>query len=150
MARHQRAMFMKFVADDIHSRILRRIPFYHAEEATKAIIPLLGDVYHSDKQRPFLSGIWESFTKCQWVEPDKSRSPSEEGALWYKGGPSPPPEYSMRVKGPYPLFNMRSLFRKGAYGARNGESSAKDNGSEIESKGATVETRDLHSEHIDG
>lgn len=46
----------------------RRIPFYRAEEATRAIIPLLGDAYHTDKQRAFLPALWESFVECQWVE----------------------------------------------------------------------------------
>ncbi|MCJ1463068.1 hypothetical protein MMC07_001673 [Pseudocyphellaria aurata] len=75
-----------------------RIPFYHAEEATKAIIPLLGASYHSDKQRAFLPGLWESFTKCQWVEPDDPAAEPEERKMRYKGGPSPPPESSMGKK----------------------------------------------------
>lgn len=74
------------------------MPFYHGEEATKAIIPLLGKAYHEDKQRSFFEGIWESFTKCQWVEPDPSDA-SDNQVLWYHAGPSPPVETSMGVKG---------------------------------------------------
>ena len=74
------------------------IPFYHREEATKAVIPLLGDAYHCEKNRQFLPGLWECFTKCQYVEPDDATNPKDQ-ALWYKGGPSPPPEYSMARKG---------------------------------------------------
>ena len=77
----------------------RRIPCYHLKEASEAIIPLMGDMYHADKDRIFLSGLWESFTKCQWVEPDFTKSDPADGKLWYKGGPSPPPEVKMAQRG---------------------------------------------------
>ena len=77
----------------------RRIPCYHLKEASEAIIPLMGDMYHADKDRIFLSGLWESFTQCQWVEPDFTKSDPTEGKLWYKGGPSPPPEVKMAQRG---------------------------------------------------
>lgn len=72
-----------------------RIPQYHAEEATKAIMPLLGDSYHADKQRSFWGCIWESFTQCQYVVPDDLAAKPEHRAMYYKGGPSPPVEISM-------------------------------------------------------
>ncbi|EKG16606.1 Fatty acid desaturase type 1 [Macrophomina phaseolina MS6] len=74
--------------------LFSRIPQYHAEEATKAIMPLLGEAYHQDKQRYFIPALWESFTNCQWIEADDTADPKER-AYWYKGGPSPPPESSM-------------------------------------------------------
>lgn len=73
----------------------RRIPFYYAEEATNAIIPLLSDSYHSDKKRKFLPGLWEAFTKCQWVEPNDKSAKPQDRELRYRPGPSPPPEYKM-------------------------------------------------------
>lgn len=63
----------------------RRIPFYHAEEATNAIIPLLGKDYHTDK-RAYLPRLWESFTKCKWVEPDNPEAERKDRTMWYKGG----------------------------------------------------------------
>ncbi|MCJ1270830.1 hypothetical protein MMC22_010727 [Lobaria immixta] len=78
--------------------LFSRIPFYHAEEATKAIIPLLGASYHSDKQRAFLPGLWEAFTQCQWVEADDAAVEPAQRTMRYKGGPSPPPETSMGKK----------------------------------------------------
>lgn len=54
----------------------RRIPFYRAEEATEAIKPLLGDLYHKDS-RSFLGQLWETWTKCKYVEAD----PAVPGAL---------------------------------------------------------------------
>ncbi|KAI4151424.1 MAG: hypothetical protein LQ340_003502, partial [Diploschistes diacapsis] len=79
--------------------LFSRIPCYHLEEASKAVIPLMGDMYHSVKDRSFVGGFWESFTKCQWVEPNASKSDPKDGSLWYKGGPSPPPEIKMAQRG---------------------------------------------------
>ncbi|KAF2138622.1 uncharacterized protein K452DRAFT_311544 [Aplosporella prunicola CBS 121167] len=81
-----------------HLQYGSRIPQYHAKEATKAIIPLLGELCHQDKQRNFLPALWESFTKCQWIDADNVAK-SKERAFWYKGGSSPPPESSMGKRG---------------------------------------------------
>ncbi|MCJ1247729.1 hypothetical protein MMC30_004944 [Trapelia coarctata] len=75
--------------------LFSRIPQYHAEEATRAILPLLGASYHVDKDRSFYGGIWESFTKCQYVVPNDERKDPEERTMWYRGGPSPPVEVQM-------------------------------------------------------
>lgn len=75
--------------------VISRIPQYHAEEATKAIMPLLGDSYHADKQRSLWGCIWESFTQCQYVVPDNPAAKPENRAMYYKGRPSPPIEISM-------------------------------------------------------
>ncbi len=72
-----------------------RIPQYYAEEATRAIMPLLGDAYHADKKRSFWGCIWESFTQCQYVIPSDPAAKPENRAMYYKGGPSPPIEVSM-------------------------------------------------------
>ncbi|KAI9654965.1 MAG: hypothetical protein M1821_005718 [Bathelium mastoideum] len=87
-------LFHSIIEFHVIHHLFSRIPFYHAEEATEAIIPLLGDKYHSDKQRRFLPGLWEAFTRCQWVEPDDKRD-EKEPALWYRSGPSPPPQLWM-------------------------------------------------------
>ncbi|SLM38213.1 delta-12 fatty acid desaturase [Lasallia pustulata] len=79
--------------------LFSRIPQYHAEEATKAIIPLMGKSYHSDKNRYFIPAIWEAFTKCQYVVPDDPNAKPADRAMWYKPGPSPPPEFVMSKKG---------------------------------------------------
>lgn len=62
------------------------------------MIPLLGASYHSDKQRAFLHGLWESFTRCQWVEPDDPAAKPAEPSMRYKDGPSTPPESSIGKK----------------------------------------------------
>lgn len=77
--------------------LFSRIPQYHAEEATKAIIPLLGDAYHTDKKRSFWYGLWESFTRCQWIAPDTAEE--KDRAYFYKSGPIAPPESGMKYRG---------------------------------------------------
>ena len=79
--------------------LFSRIPQYHAEEATRAIMPLLGESYHSDKQRSFWVCMWESFTKCQYVVPDNETAKPADRAMWYHGGPAPPIELSMGRSG---------------------------------------------------
>lgn len=53
-----------------------RIPFYKAEEATEAIRPKLGKLYHRD-ERSFLGQLWSVFTTCKYVEKD----PNVPGAM---------------------------------------------------------------------
>lgn len=92
-------LFHNIVEFHVIHHLFSRIPFYYGEEATKAIIPLLGDAYHEDKDRVFVFGLWESFVNCQWVEPDKPDAKPKDRAMWYKGGPSPPVETGMGFKG---------------------------------------------------
>ncbi|KAJ5682422.1 hypothetical protein N7462_005587 [Penicillium macrosclerotiorum] len=70
-----------------------QIPFYHAEEATNAIIPILKSRYQEDKNSSFFGSLWKTFTNCQWVKPEDG---SNEGELWFQKGPSPAPELTMR------------------------------------------------------
>ncbi|CAD6592294.1 MAG: hypothetical protein ASARMPREDX12_005966 [Alectoria sarmentosa] len=79
--------------------LFSRIPQYYAEEATKAIMPLLGESYHEDKKRNFWALIWESFTQCQYVEPDDPNAKPADRAMYYKAGPSPPIEITMGRSG---------------------------------------------------
>jgi hypothetical protein len=51
----------------------RRIPHYHAQEATDAIKPLLQGHYHVDKSSYF-GALWTAFTRCQWVEADAGQT----------------------------------------------------------------------------
>ena len=61
----------------IHSRI----PFYHAEEATWAIAPLLGERYIQQKTN-FFGDLWTAFTNCKYVEPGTGAQAG--GLVWSK------------------------------------------------------------------
>ena len=74
--------------------LFSRIPQYHAEEATKAIQPFLGDSYYEDKRNVWAC-IYESFTKCQYVVPSDPQAKPANRVMVYKGGPSPPLEINM-------------------------------------------------------
>ena len=56
-------------------------PYYHAMEATKAIIPLLGEYYQFDEM-PFYKALWREAKECLYVEPDKDLH--EKGVFWYQ------------------------------------------------------------------
>lgn len=51
--------------------LFSRIPFYYAEEATDALKPVLGELYHRD-DRSFLGQLWSNFTQCKFVAADES------------------------------------------------------------------------------
>ncbi|KAI1426888.1 fatty acid desaturase-domain-containing protein [Xylaria sp. FL1777] len=104
---------------DLHvvHHLFPRVPHYHAQEATDAMKPLLGEYYHSDKTS-YWGALWTAFTKCQWVEPDpqktlqanvyssgkgddagevaRRKAIDEQGVLWYRSGQMPPPVVRMR------------------------------------------------------
>ncbi|KAI1501036.1 Delta(12) fatty acid desaturase [Biscogniauxia marginata] len=75
-----RHVFHGIIDTHVVHHLFSRIPFYYAEEATKAIKPLLGDLYHSD-ERSFMGQLWETTRDCQYVESD----PTKPGVLkWAK------------------------------------------------------------------
>jgi omega-6 fatty acid desaturase (delta-12 desaturase) len=61
--------------------LFSNIPHYHAMEATKALIPALGEFYVRDSAAPGLLGVaqtlWKSSQYCQFVE-------DFGGTLWFK------------------------------------------------------------------
>jgi omega-6 fatty acid desaturase (delta-12 desaturase) len=88
--------FMHNIADfHVVHHLFSKIPQYHAEEATRAIQPLLKDSYHEDKQRSFWGCIYESFTKCQYVVASDPDAAPKDRVMIYKGGPAPPIEWKM-------------------------------------------------------
>ncbi|KAI1097859.1 fatty acid desaturase-domain-containing protein [Jackrogersella minutella] len=75
-----RHVFHGIIDTHVVHHLFSRIPFYHAEEATRAIKPLLGDLYHSDESS-FVGSLWETSRSCQYVEND----PANPGVLkWAK------------------------------------------------------------------
>ena len=64
-----RHIFHGIIDTHVVHHLFSRIPFYHAEEATNAIKPLLGPLYYSD-ERSFMGQLWETHNKCKYVEAD--------------------------------------------------------------------------------
>ena len=63
------------------------IPFYHADEATAAIRPVMGAHYRSDvRDGPFgfLKSLWRSMRMCQWVEPSAGASGEARDVLFFR------------------------------------------------------------------
>ncbi|KAH9827610.1 Delta(12) fatty acid desaturase [Teratosphaeria destructans] len=66
-----RHLFHHIIDSHVIHHTFSRIPFYHAEEATEAIKPLLGDRYKKDTT-PFFQALWESYRSLKYVQPAES------------------------------------------------------------------------------
>lgn len=55
------------------------IPHYHAQEATEAIKPILGDYYKSDSRRVY-QALWQDHDLCRYVAPDDVGN----GIFWFR------------------------------------------------------------------
>ncbi|KAF4380612.1 hypothetical protein F8388_009746 [Cannabis sativa] len=59
------------------------IPHYHANEATRAIKPLLGEYYSFD-DTPIIKALWRETKECVYIEPNHESSPNNnKGVFWY-------------------------------------------------------------------
>lgn len=72
------------------------IPFYHADEASDAIRPVMGKHYRSDtKDGPwgFIRALWTVPRRCHWVEPSANAEGPGKGILFFRNsnglGPKP-------------------------------------------------------------
>ncbi|KAF1784953.1 Fatty acid desaturase domain [Phytophthora cactorum] len=76
-ALHGRPLFGPYLDSVVHRivdthvchHIFSKMPFYHCEEATNAIKPLLGKFYLKD-DTPVPIAVWRSYTHCKFVEDD--------------------------------------------------------------------------------
>ncbi|OOF93258.1 hypothetical protein ASPCADRAFT_209842 [Aspergillus carbonarius ITEM 5010] len=62
-----RHFFHEIIDYHVVHHLFSRIPFYKAEEATRAIQPLLGKNYREEKQTSFLYSLMTTFRKCIYV-----------------------------------------------------------------------------------
>ncbi|KAJ4340242.1 hypothetical protein N0V95_007536 [Ascochyta clinopodiicola] len=76
-----RHIFHGIIEYHVVHHMFPRIPFYHAEEATWAIAPLLGERYIQTKSN-FFADLWESFTTCKYVE--EGTGAQAGGLVWSK------------------------------------------------------------------
>ncbi|KAL4779800.1 hypothetical protein BJX76DRAFT_361467, partial [Aspergillus varians] len=61
-----RHFFHHIIDHHVVHHLFSRIPFYHAEEATNAIIPVLGDQYHREPAG-FMRSLVQTYTSCEFV-----------------------------------------------------------------------------------
>ncbi|KAL2203224.1 hypothetical protein CC79DRAFT_1210479 [Sarocladium strictum] len=74
-----RHIFHGIIEYHVVHHMFPRIPFYHAEEATWAIAPILGERYIQQKTN-FFGDLWTAFTECKFVE----KSENGSGLVWGK------------------------------------------------------------------
>lgn len=63
------------------------IPFYHADEASEAIKPIMGIHYRADCEDGlwgFLRAMWTNSRTCQWVEPSTGAQGDGKSVLFYR------------------------------------------------------------------
>lgn len=63
------------------------IPFYHADEASEAIKPIMGRHYRSDTADGawgFVKSLWKSARWCNWVEPVEGAEGEGQGVLFFR------------------------------------------------------------------
>jgi omega-6 fatty acid desaturase (delta-12 desaturase) len=63
------------------------IPFYHADEATEAIKPIMGRHYRADTAEGpigFMKALWKVARWCQWVEPSAEAQGEGKGVLFFR------------------------------------------------------------------
>lgn len=82
-----RHLFHGIIETHVLHHYVSTIPFYHADEATEAIKPIMGKHYRVSDQRGslgFLRSLWISARTCQWVEPNQGAQGEGKGVLFYQ------------------------------------------------------------------
>lgn len=78
-------LFHGIIETHVLHHYISTIPFYHADEATEAIKPIMGRHYRSDTDGGavgFIKSLWRSSRMCQWVEEGEGQEGA--GVLWYR------------------------------------------------------------------
>ena len=63
------------------------IPFYHADEATEAIKPVMGKHYRSDVEGGpigFIKSLYSNLRQCQWVESMEGAEGENQGVYFFR------------------------------------------------------------------
>ncbi|CAK7563053.1 MAG: hypothetical protein SEPTF4163_000910 [Sporothrix epigloea] len=71
-----RHLFHNIIETHVVHHLFPRIPFYKQDEATAAIRPLVGNLFHQET-RSFLGQLWATWNRCKYVVPD----PEVPGAM---------------------------------------------------------------------
>jgi omega-6 fatty acid desaturase / acyl-lipid omega-6 desaturase (Delta-12 desaturase) len=82
-----RHLFHGIIETHVLHHYVSTIPFYHADEATEAIKPVMGKHYRSDVENGswgFIRSLWRSARWCQWVEPSEGARGEGKGVVFYR------------------------------------------------------------------
>ncbi|KAG8534318.1 Oleate hydroxylase fah12 [Bacidia gigantensis] len=82
-----RSLFHGIIETHVLHHYVSTIPFYHADEATEAIKPVMGEHYRSNTQEGsvgFLKSLWLSVRWCQWVEPSEGAEKLGKDIYFYR------------------------------------------------------------------
>lgn len=82
-----RQLFHGIIETHVLHHYISTIPFYHADEATEAIKPVMGRHYRSDTKDGvigFLKALWTSARTCQWVEPNEGVEEENKGVMFFR------------------------------------------------------------------
>ncbi|KAJ5081183.1 hypothetical protein N7456_013421 [Penicillium angulare] len=72
-----RHFFHDIIDFHVVHHLFPKIPFYRAEEATRAIQPFLGSHYHEQKHTSFLWSLYCTFRLCNFVSKNRPALPNE-------------------------------------------------------------------------
>jgi len=82
-----RHIFHGIIETHVLHHYVSTIPFYHADEASEAIKPIMGRHYRSNVgggPLDFLKSLWMSARWCQWVEPSEGALGEGKGILFFR------------------------------------------------------------------
>ncbi|KAG7009218.1 beta-apo-4'-carotenal oxygenase [Physcia stellaris] len=82
-----RSLFHGIIETHVLHHYISTIPFYHADEATEAIKPVMGQHYRSntkDGSVGFIKSLWHSARWCQWVEPSQDAQGEGKDIVFYR------------------------------------------------------------------
>lgn len=80
-------LFHGIIETHVLHHYVSTIPFYHADEATEAIKPVMGRHYRSNTDGGmwgFLTSLWSSSRTCEWVEGIEGSEGENKGVLFYR------------------------------------------------------------------
>jgi len=82
-----RQIFHGIIETHVLHHYISTIPFYHADEATEAIKPVMGRHYRADVQDGswgFIRAMYKTARWCQWVEENDGAEGENKGVLFYR------------------------------------------------------------------
>ncbi|KAF2203312.1 putative delta-12 desaturase [Delitschia confertaspora ATCC 74209] len=82
-----RTLFHGIIETHVLHHYISTIPFYHADEATEAIKPVMGKHYRSDTRGGvlgFIKALWTQQRICQWVEPSAEAKGEGKGVYFFR------------------------------------------------------------------